>query len=431
VGLCSFVSSSVGIEPQAVDSGSNRTGRFAPDDGQKESIVGLSLFMILLIVVLAGWFWLSILKRLDRYRSDKKSYTEIAAFFMFGLLSIIPTIILNEISLFIASFLWGFNETVNEFFYEFLIVGPVEEFSKFIIFVTAARTMRSVREPRDAVLQAAAVALAFASVENVSYGVWYGFGILLERSFLTVLGHMIYSTLWSVPYAIMVYGRRKREPDLRIGPLLRYVVPAAFIHGLYNFLLHLDGLGLALILDGIVLVVAVVMYVTLVKESPYKKYSLEECDQAIARIKPGLRSNPDSYLLNKRMGLYRLYKGNYKAALLYFNRCVRVRLTRNDAWFYRAVTLLLIGREEAGRNSLRRALLRATEKQRLSLYRWAEKLVADETVMIRLREEFDAFEVLRELYGKKEPRFKVRDPWKYRDRKARLWSGYALVRNAE
>ena len=393
--------------------------------------MALYLFIILLIVVLAGWFWLSVLKRLDRYRSDKKSFTDIVAFFMFGLLSIIPTIILDEIGLFIASFLWGFNETANEFFYEFLIVGPVEEFSKFIIFVTAARAMRSVREPRDAVLQAAAVALAFASVENVSYGIWYGFGTLLERSLLTVLGHMIYSTLWSVPYAVMVYGRKKRESDLRIGGLLRYLIPAAFIHGLYNFLLHLDGLGLALMLDGLVLIVAVVMYVTLVKESPYKKYSLEESDQAIARIKPGLRSNPDSYLLNKRMGLYRLYTGNYKVALLYFNRCVRVRLTRNDAWFYRAVTLLLVGKEEAGRNALRRALLRATEHQHGSLYSLAEKLVVDETVMSRLRKEFDAFEVLRELYGKKQPRFEVRDPWKYRDRRARLWSEYALVKNAE
>ena len=51
-------------------------------------------------------------------------------------------------------------------------------------------------------LQAAAVALAFASVENVTYGVIYGLGILLERSLMTTLGHMIYSTLWSVPYAV-------------------------------------------------------------------------------------------------------------------------------------------------------------------------------------------------------------------------------------
>ena len=393
--------------------------------------MALYLFIILLTVVLAGWFWLTVLKRLDRYRSDKKSFTEIVAFFFFGLLSIIPTIMLGTIGDFLASFLWSFNETANEFFYQFLIVGPVEEFSKFIIFVLAARAMRSVREPRDAVLQAAAVALAFASVENVSYGIWYGFGTLLERSFLTVLGHMIYSTLWSVPYAVMVYGRKKRDSGLPIRGLLRYLIPAAVIHGLYNFLLHMDGLGLALILDGLVLTVAVVMYVTLVKESPYKKYSLVQSDQAIARIKPGLRSNPDSYLLNKRMGLYRLYTGNYRAALLYFNRCVRVRLTRNDAWFYRAVTLLLTGRVEVGRNALRRALLRATEHQRASLYSLTEKLVVDETVMGRLRKEFDTFEVLRELYGKKEPRFQIRDPWKYRDRRARLWSGYALVRNAE
>ena len=208
-------------------------------------------------------------------------------------------------------------------------------------------------------------------------------------------------------------------------------MPAAFIHGLFNFLLHLSGLGLALILDGVVLAIAVGLYVTLVKESPYKKFSLKERDQAIARIKPGLRSNPESYLLNKRMGLYLLHAGNYREALLYFNRCVRVRLEISDAWFYRAVTLLLLGKQEVGRSALRRALLRATERQRSSLYRSVKTLVVDEAVMGCLREEFDAFEVLHELYGRKQPRFKVRDPWKYRDRRARLWSGYALVRNAD
>ena len=393
--------------------------------------MALYLIIVLLIIASTGWFWLTILKRLDRYRSDKKSLTDLVAFFVVGLLSIIPTIILERIGEFIASFLWSHNQTANEFFFQFLLVGPVEEFSKFLLFVVTARGMRSVREPRDAVLQAAAVALAFASVENIAYGVIYGLGVLLERSLMTTLGHMIYSTLWSVPYAVMVYGKKKGEAEPRIVELLRYVMPAAFIHGLFNFLLHLSGLGLALILDGVVLAIAVGLYVTLVKESPYKKFSLKERDQAIARIKPGLRSNPESYLLNKRMGLYLLHAGNHREALLYFNRCVRVRLEISGAWFYRAVTLLLLDKQEVGRSALRRALLRATERQRSSLYRSVKTLVVDEAVMGCLREEFDAFEVLHELYGRKQPLFKVRDPWKYRDRRARLWSGYALVRNAD
>jgi len=248
---------------------------------------------------------------------------------------------------------------------------------------------------------------------------------------MATLGHMIYSTLWSVPYALIVYGKKRGEAEPQIAELLRYVSPAAFIHGLFNFLLHLDGLGLALILDGIVLAIAIGLYVTLAKESPYKKFTLEEGDQAIPRLKLGLRSNPESYLLNKKMGLYLLHAGKYRAALLYFNRCVRVRLARSDAWFYRAVTLLLLDKQEVGRHALRRSLLRITERQRSSLYKWAEKPIADETAVRRLIEEFDAFEVLRELYGKKQPRFTVKDPWSYCTRRVRLWSRYALVRSTE
>ncbi len=391
----------------------------------------LYLFIVLVVIALAGWFWLTVLKRLDRYRADKKSFTYLVAFFFFGLFSIVPTIVLGEIGEVIASYIWGVNETANEFFFQFLLVGPVEEFSKFFIFFIAAQGMRSVKEPRDAVLQAAAVALAFASVENVSYGMWYGVGILLERSLLTVLGHMTYSTLWSVPYAEAVYGKKREESRIPMTSLLRYVVSAAFVHGLFNFLLYLDGLALALMLDILVLAVAVMMYATLAKQSPYKKYSLKEGDRAIARIKPGLRSNPHSYLLNKRMGIYLLHSGRYDEALLFFNRCVRIRLKHNDAWFYRAVALFLLGREEAGRSALKRVLLRVAKRQRSRLYAWVGKLVSNESMLSRVRGEFDSFEMLQEGYGEKKSLRGVKDPWKYRNRRARLWSGFALTKTSE
>jgi len=121
--------------------------------------MGMSLFFVLNIDGLAMWFWMPVLRSLDRYRYDKKNSREIYAFFLCGLLSLIPTIFLYVLGHMVADPLWATNTAANAFFYEFLMVGPVEEFSKFVVFVALAGGLRPIREPRDGMIQAATVML--------------------------------------------------------------------------------------------------------------------------------------------------------------------------------------------------------------------------------------------------------------------------------
>jgi hypothetical protein len=118
--------------------------------------------------LLAGSAWVGLVILLDTHRREKKSQVVLLKFFLFGFLCLIPMTILY----FLSYAFWGnFLEDgwLFAFIDEMFITGPVEEFSKFIIFLLLSRSMKSIKEPIDGVLQAGTVALAFATAENFLY----------------------------------------------------------------------------------------------------------------------------------------------------------------------------------------------------------------------------------------------------------------------
>ena len=138
--------------------------------------------MIILVITAAAFVWILFLTRLDPNRRDKHSSKTIIEFFFAGLFSALPALGLYLLSENAFSFFWTENEAQSAFIYNFVFVGPIEEFSKFIIFIGFSVLTKSIKEPRDGALQAAAVALAFATVENFFYGYDYGMQTLLVRS---------------------------------------------------------------------------------------------------------------------------------------------------------------------------------------------------------------------------------------------------------
>ena len=321
-------------------------------------------------------------------------------FFFLGLLSIVPVKILYFVSMIVEFFVWTDNYYLDSAIHNFLIVGPIEEFSKFIIFFFFCLKLRSIKEPGDGILQAAAVALAFAAVENLYYGMDYGVETMLERSVLTIVGHMVYSSIWSCAFAIVVYSRHGGSGRLRFGIAFRAIVPAAFVHGLYNFLLDLGHVDLALALDVLVLIVAVVIYRIMLEESPYKKLPVAEYRRAIRRLRLGLIAHPKSYLLNRRMAFYQLYAGNYATALEHFKRCVLYKPLNRFMKCFKGLTLLLLGNLFKGRTHLREAFAYLGPNGRVTLRRMVRRFVADEDSRSMLLQELRACEIQGRHYGR-------------------------------
>lgn len=111
-----------------------------------------------------------------------------------------------------------------------LWVGLGEESSKAFWAAFLARRVGRFSEPLDGVLHASAVALGFASIENLLYMAGYGDLVLLPRSLTAVPLHLTLATIWGLA---LTRARILRVPvALRMIPA---VLLAAAVHGAFDF----------------------------------------------------------------------------------------------------------------------------------------------------------------------------------------------------
>jgi len=123
---------------------------------------------------------------------------------------------------------------LNEAIGFLLVVGPVEEFAKFFIVRRYAYRDAAFNEPMDGIQYAAAVAIGFATMENIGYALSYGPGILYFRGPWCTLGHILFSAIWGC-----ALGLTRFCPDPRFGKhiIRRGLLLAALAHSVNNILL--------------------------------------------------------------------------------------------------------------------------------------------------------------------------------------------------
>ena len=333
----------------------------------------MALGLLCSLLIGAGWF--AVVLRLDTHRRDKNSRAILLKFFLAGFLSLIPTFLLYRLSYaFWGNFLdygWLFA-----FIDELFITGPVEEFAKFITFLLLSRRMKSIKEPLDGVLQGAAVALAFATAENFLYSVGYGPSVLPLRAVLSTTGHLVYASFWGYIYAAVVYESAGRRLVSEYKAIFAAVLPAAILHGLYNFMLDLGLPTLAVLIDLAALVAAGAIYRYLHRLSPYRPLSREKPRQALVELNAALRYNPESQLLNQRLALLCLYYRDYSKALKHVGIC-RKRRPRNPYFLcVEAVVRILSGEIDRGAGLMEEAWPRLTLGNRKVLYENVRRVVS-------------------------------------------------------
>jgi RsiW-degrading membrane proteinase PrsW (M82 family) len=157
---------------------------------------------------------------------------------------------------------------MNEFTGNFIVTGPVEELAKFGIFFLFATQNDSIKEPLDGVLQAASVAVAFAGIENFSYALDYGIGVLLIRSVISFAGHMAYAALWGFAAGLYLYSSKKGTGQVGVSLLLYALIISAALHGLFNFSLSMSSGVLAFLVKAGSILLAYLAYTYLRSISP-------------------------------------------------------------------------------------------------------------------------------------------------------------------
>ncbi|MCD6396780.1 MAG: PrsW family intramembrane metalloprotease [Spirochaetaceae bacterium] len=317
----------------------------------------IQLLLILIINTLVLIAWGKYLHHLDAFTVDKKNEHKLFWLIIWGgLPSIILTLFIQYRWEDILFALTGLRSSTNPFVDNLLIVGPVEELSKFAVFIALAGIMGSIKEPRDGILQAASVALGFALVENILYAWSGGIILLLIRSILTIVGHMSYAIIWGFTWGAYKYtswGENKSPDRFYIIPSIFF---AAMFHGLYNSLLDYGYPLIAISTDFLTVGLFFLIHRYVRDNSPYKKYSLKEYKQAIPALQMGLNKYPKSYELNKRMGVFNIYTRKYKTAEKYLRTASRISSSKIGGRFYYGVSRYLNGNTTDGIKLMNKAV---------------------------------------------------------------------------
>lgn len=149
--------------------------------------------MLAILAIAPSLFWLWWFYRKDRYDPEPRGL--VLKIFVLGMLPVLPAGILEVL---LTRALFGpsngsFAATVVGML---LVVGPVEEFGKYLVVRRWAFRNPAFNEPLDGIIYAAAAALGFASLENFLYLLDNGAWLILVRGPLSTLGHVLFSSLW-------------------------------------------------------------------------------------------------------------------------------------------------------------------------------------------------------------------------------------------
>jgi len=138
-----------------------------------------------------------------------------------------------------------------------------EEILKTGVWITAASCLRSLRNPRDGLLQGASLGLGFALGENILFALVGGWQTWLLRTVISLPGHIAYGAAWGGfwSWAQSTHQRERRD---RLAVFLSVWSLVVGLHALYNLvsavhfplvaLLSLDGFAWALALASSIVV---------------------------------------------------------------------------------------------------------------------------------------------------------------------------------
>lgn len=335
--------------------------------------------IILIIDIIASVIWLNILIKLDAYSLDKKSIPALLIFFLAGMGSIIPALFLYRLFPYIPQD----GDVITILVENILIVGPVEEFSKFIVFFILSKKLKSIKEPRDGILQAASAGLGFAVIENITYGFRYGAYVLVVRSVLCIAGHMTVASIWGFYTTMIRYestNARASENPMDTFYIFLSIIPAALIHGFYNVLADIGQPGLAVFLTGVSIGCALLLYRALIARSPFKKYPLSEYKKAITVLRHALKAHPESFILNQRIALFYLYAGYHDLSLKHLNKCLALKQGNSYCKAFKGIVLMLSGDREQGRELLHTSAGSLDKARRKILLRNITRLIKNEEI---------------------------------------------------
>ena len=170
----------------------------------------------------------------DKYDKEPKRIL-IYSFLLGTVVSIVVTTILYVISDYFFPIPIEDNKNAIQLLVKaFLIVGFIEEFSKYIIVRYYAQPKKEFNEQFDGIVYAVMVSMGFAATENIMYVIEGGFQTAVLRTFTAIPAHATFAVLMGY-----FMGKAKFSKH-RIGYNLLGLFCAILFHGTYDYFLFLE-----------------------------------------------------------------------------------------------------------------------------------------------------------------------------------------------
>ena len=186
----------------------------------------MPLLGFVLVSFTPGLFWLWFFLRLDRFRPAPRRLVSLA--FLLGMLSTVPAGLIEAIALDESALEPGATLAALAMAM-LLVVGPVEELSKFAAVRLGAFRSQYFEEPMDGLVYAAAASLGFASLENLGYVLSFGPAVMILRAPLSTVAHLVFGSLWG--YGL---GQHQRSGRTQGGLVIAALIGAAVLHAAFN-----------------------------------------------------------------------------------------------------------------------------------------------------------------------------------------------------
>lgn len=207
----------------------------------------ITFIMVFLLGMAPGIFWLWFMYGRDKWEPEPRMM--VFRIFLWGMASTIPAIFLELLGTYAIDIFVPGPLLQSPTFYValmmFVIVGPVEEFCKYVVVRWKVYGHEEFNEPMDGMVYGAASALGFAAFENVGYLFSAQINNDLASTFflralLSVPAHMLFASLWSYPMGLAKFmSKNKGERIIRNG-----LIASMIAHGLFNFLVMTFAWGL-------------------------------------------------------------------------------------------------------------------------------------------------------------------------------------------
>lgn len=176
-------------------------------------------------------------------RHDREPMTVLIVTFVLGALSVIPSIVVEEILIFFNVFpsIWG------AFFNAFIVAGLTEEYFKRLVVLRYPYKTKHFNEKLDGIVYSVFASMGFATVENIIYVVYRYTNnpfIGLYRGIFSVPAHAVFGITMGYYLSLAKFDTdlNRRKNNMR-----KSLYMPVIMHGIFDFILMAEIPQLTLI----------------------------------------------------------------------------------------------------------------------------------------------------------------------------------------